>query len=100
MRKNNRKTSDVVEASEVFIKQKDVAPPELPKKDDDPIKIFLEKLCDINISNSALKKELLGIYNDTEFRHSYSDVTMYLFNITGTDYSQLDTMVSRAKSNS
>ena len=44
MRKNNRKTSDVVEASEVFIKQKDVAPPELPKKDDDPIKIFLEKL--------------------------------------------------------
>nr|DAR65314.1 MAG TPA: hypothetical protein [Caudoviricetes sp.] len=99
MRKNNRKTSDVVEASEVFIKQKDVAPPELPKKDDDPIKIFLEKLCDINISNSALKKELLIIY-DKDFRHRYSDVTMYLFNITGTDYSQLDTMVSRAKSNS
>ena len=58
MRKNNRKPSDVVEASEVFIKQEDAAPPELPKKDDDPIKIFLEKLCDIGISNSALKEEL------------------------------------------
>ena len=96
-KKNSSKTSCVVEASDVFIKQEDAAPPELPKKDDDPIKIFLEKLCDINITNNVLKEELLGIYNNTEFRHSYSDVTMYLFNITGTDYSQLDTMVSRIK---
>ena len=97
MRKNNRKPSDVVEASEVFIKQENTAPPELPKKDDDPIKIFLEKLCDIKINNSTLQEDLLRIYSDKEFRHSYSDVTMYLFNITGTDYSQLDTMVSRIK---
>ena len=97
MRKNNRKPSDVVEASEVFIKQEDAAPPELPKKDDDPIEVFLEKLCDTNISNNALKEELLKIYNNPEFRHRYSDVTMYLFNITGADYSQLDTMVNRIK---
>ena len=97
MRKNNRKTSDVVEASEVFIKQEDAAPPELPKKDEDPIEVFLEKLCDTNISNNALKEELLKIYNNPEFRHRYSDVTMYLFNITGADYSQLDTMVNRIK---
>ena len=96
MSKNNRKPSDVVEASEVFIKQEDAAPPELPKKDDDPIKIFLEKLCDIGISNSALKEELLIIY-DKDFRHSYSDVTMYLFNITEADYSKLEAMVSRIK---
>ena len=96
MRKNNRKPSDVVEASEVFIKQEDAAPPELPKKDDDPIKIFLEKLCDIDISNSTLKEELLRIY-DKDFRHSYSDVTMYLFNITEADYSKLEAMVSRIK---
>ena len=97
MRKNNRKPSDVVEASEVFIKQEDAAPPELPKKDEDPIEVFLEKLCDTNISNNALKEELLKIYNNPEFRHRYSDVTMYLFNITGADYSQLDTMVNRIK---
>ena len=96
MRKNNRKPSDVVETSEVFIKQEDAAPPELPKKDDDPIKIFLEKLCDIGISNSTLKEELLRIY-DKDFRHSYSDVTMYLFNITEADYSKLEAMVSRIK---
>ena len=96
MRKNNRKLSDVVEASEVFIKQEDAAPPKLPKKDDDPIKIFLEKLCDIGISNSTLKEELLRIY-DKDFRHSYSDVTMYLFNITEADYSKLEAMVSRIK---
>ena len=97
MRKNNHKPSDVVEASEVFIKQEDAAPPELPKKDDDPIKIFLEKLCDVNISNNALKEELLIIYDNKDFRHSYSDVTMYLFNITEADYSKLEAMVSRIK---
>jgi hypothetical protein len=96
-KKNSSKTFRVIDASDVFIKQEDTAPLELTEKNDDPIKIFLEKLCDINISNNALKEELFGIYNDTEFRHSYSDVTMYLFNITGTDYSQLDTMVSRIK---
>lgn len=97
MRKNNRKPSDVVEASEVFIKQEDATPPELPKKDDDPIEVFLKKLCDTNISNNALKEKLLEIYNNPEFRHRYSDVTMYLFNITEADYSQLDTMVNRIK---
>ena len=96
-KKNSSKTFRVIDASDVFIKQEDTAPLELTEKNDDPIKIFLEKLCDINISNNALKEELFGIYNDTEFRHSYSDVTMYLFNITEADYSKLEAMVSRIK---
>ena len=97
-KKNSNKTSRVVKAPDVFIKQvNNTPPPKIQEKDDDPIEVFLKKLCDINISNNALKEELLGIYNDPKFRHSYSDVTMYLFNITGVDYSQLDTMVNRIK---
>ena len=97
-KKNSSKASYVSTASEVFIKQANNTPPsELPKKEDDPIKIFLEKLCNMDISNNALKEELLGIYNNTDFRHSYSDVTMYLFSITEADYSKLEVMVSRIK---
>lgn len=97
-KKNSNKTSRVVKASDVFIKQVNNAPPpEVQEKDDDPIEVFLKKLCDTDISNNALKEELLKIYNNPEFRHRYSDVTMYLFNITGADYSQLDTMVNRIK---
>lgn len=97
-KKNSNKTSRVVKASDVFIKQANNAPPpEVQEKDDDPIEVFLKKLCDTDISNNTLKEELLEIYNNPEFRHRYSDVTMYLFNITGADYSQLDTMVNRIK---
>jgi hypothetical protein len=97
MQNNNCNNGDSLVASPFIKKQSNNPPFDLPEKEDDPIRDVLKKLSDTNVKNDVLKKELLKIYKDEDFRHSYSDITMYLFDITTDNYIELETIVWRIK---